>query len=134
MLIICCVTVVYFLWNRYEPRIYKSHYTVVLMLDTQYTVIMSPDNLVGIMIGLRAGPNHVGGQKCFFSPKCGLQTACGNQPASYSNRNCTLLPRGQSGRNMNQTIHLPLIPRLTLRLLMSYIYIYIYIYIWSAYS
>lgn len=66
-----------FLLNRYEPQIYKRYYPVVLILDTQYTVIMSLDNLVGIVIGLRAGPNHVGDKSM-----CSLQTACGNQPAS----------------------------------------------------
>ena len=36
------------------------------MLDTQYTVIMSVDNLVGIVIGLRAEPNHVGDKSVSF--------------------------------------------------------------------
>jgi hypothetical protein len=66
MFIICCVTVVYFLSNRYEPRIYKRHCAVVLILDTQYAVIMSLDNLVSIVIRLRAGPNHVGGKSVSF--------------------------------------------------------------------
>lgn len=57
---------VYFVSNRYESKIYKRQYAVVLILVTQYTGIMSPDNLVGIVIGLRAVPNHVGGKSISF--------------------------------------------------------------------
>lgn len=62
----CDVAVVCFLSNRYDPKSYKRQYAVVLMLVTQYTGIMSPGNLVGIVIGLRAGPNHVGGKSISF--------------------------------------------------------------------
>jgi hypothetical protein len=75
MFIICCITVL----NRYEPRIYKRHCAVVLILVTQYTVIMSPDNLVGIVIGLRAGPIHVGGKSVSF-----LQSVANRPPVGTS--------------------------------------------------
>jgi len=79
MFIICSVTVVCIVWNRYEPKIYKRQYAVVLILVTQCAGIMSPDNLVGIVSGLRAVPNHVGGKSISF-----LQSAAYRPPVGTS--------------------------------------------------
>jgi hypothetical protein len=95
--VICCITLVEFSFAHYKPKIYKKKHNPVLILVTEYTIIMSSDNVVSW---------------------CGEQTATSGtrdflfsevyHPVSHSDSTCGLFPQYQTGWSVNLTTHLVL--------------------------